>query len=302
MYQEKKSETVKRAPSNDEIDLAIVLDRIGAGFSWVFGGISYFFYVLRRRMLLILALIAVGLGIAYLIHANEKPYYTSTMTLMLANIRNEFIEDQLNKLSIMVSEDNVEAISSRLDISPETAKQIREMKFSNLDADRVEEDSILTGSPFRIEMSLYDRNLFDSMEPAITSFLESNRYFAKQKRVKQRQIEQMISKLGGEINSLDSIKTIVSEPRGPVNGFVYGQPIDPTNLFKESINLYKEQVQLEASLEHLDNIEVVTSFEPRLYPTGPSLRKYLAIGAMIAFVIGIVVAFNLESRKRRRQV
>jgi hypothetical protein len=220
---------------------------------------------------------------------------------MLANIRNEFIKDQLDKLSIMIGESNVEAVAERLDISPEAAKQIREMKFSNLDEERVEEDSVLTGSPFRIELSLYDRELFDSMEPAITNFLENNRYFAKQKRIKQRQIENMISKLGGEISSIDSIKSTVGSPRGPVNGFVYGQPVDPTNLYRESISMYKEQVQLEASLEQLDNVEVVTGFAPRLLPTGPSLRKYLAIGGSVALILGVLVALNLEGRKRKRK-
>src|SRR5690606_15563127 len=105
-------------------------------------------------------------------------------------------------------------------------------KFTNLDQDRIEEDSVLTGSPFRIELSLFDPQLFIGLEPALTEYLENNRYFARQKRIRQRQVESMITKLKGEINSIDSIKTNVSEPRGPVNGFIYGQPIDPTNLYR----------------------------------------------------------------------
>ncbi|WP_224744221.1 chain length determinant protein [Pontibacter aquaedesilientis] len=229
-----------------------------------------------------------------------KPYYTSSMTLVLANIRNEFIEDQLNKLSEMIEEDNFEAVAERLDITPASAKEIKEMKFINLDQDRVEEDSVLTGSPFRIELSIYNPELFDSLEPAITTYLENNRYFARQKRIKQKQVENMISKLKGEISSIDSMKTSVSEPRGPVNGFVYGQPIDPTNLYKQSITMYKEQVDLEADLEKLANVEIVTGFIPRLKPTGPSLSRFLGIGGLIGLLIGTGVAINLESKKRRR--
>ncbi|MHC2992040.1 chain length determinant protein [Pontibacter sp. HJ8] len=288
--------------SSDEIDLRYVIDRIGAGFSNLFARIRYVMRVVLKRSLLMMLFLLLGAGISYGIYYVTKPYFTSSMTLMLANIRNEFIEDQLNKLSLMVAEENFEAVADRLDISPAAAQRIKEMSFSNLDADRVEEDSVLTGSPFRIQLSLYDRELFESMEPALTNYLENNRYFAKQKRIKQRQVENMVSKLKGEISSIDSMKTNVSEPKGPVNGFIYGQPIDPTNLYRESILMYKEQVKLEADLEKLDNVEIVTGFVPRLRPTGPSLIKYLAIGAIISFIIGTIIALNLESKKRRKSL
>lgn len=303
MYNKLKQEREER-PSyqNDELDLRYVFDKIGNGFNYLFRKIRYVIQVVINRIFLLLLFILLGVGVGYFFFYTTKPYYTSSMTLMLANIRNEFIENQLDNLTIMIAEDNVEAVANRLDITPASARQIKDMKFSNLDADRVEEDSILTGSPFKIELSLYDREMFDTMEPAITTFLEGNRYFAKQKRIKQRQIESLISRLGVDLTSIDSMKTSVGAPRGPVNGFVYGQPVDPTNLYREGINMYKEQVQLEASLESLDNVEVVTGFAPKLRPTGPSLRKYLGIGALIAFIIGTILALNLESRKRRKNI
>jgi hypothetical protein len=297
----REQENTPKQNAPDEIDLVVIFGYIRSFFRSILRSINYTLLAIGNNFLIVAFIVLAGLGLSYLVFYTTKPFYTSSMTLMLANIRNEFIKDQLDKLSIMIGESNVEAVADRLDISPEAAKQIREMKFSNLDEERVEEDSVLTGSPFRIELSLYDRELFDSMEPAITNFLENNRYFAKQKRIKQRQIENMISKLGGEISSIDSMKSTVGSPRGPVNGFVYGQPVDPTNLYRESISMYKEQVQLEASLEQLDNVEVVTGFAPRLLPTGPSLRKYLAIGASVALILGVLVGLNLEGRKRKRK-
>lgn len=283
--------------SPDEIDLMVVFQYFGSLFQRILNRINYTIRAIRNHAIVVLGCIAIGMGLAYGLYAITKPFYNSSMTLMLANIRNEFIEEQLLKLSSMIDEGNVEAVAERLDISPDAARSIREMKFSNLDDNRIDEDSVLTGSPFRIELSLYDRELFESMEPALTNYIENNRYFAKQKRIKQKQVEDMISKLRGEITSIDSLKTNSVEPRGPVNGFVYGQPIDPTNLFRESITLYKEQVQLEASLERLDNVEVVSGFIPKLRPTGPNMLKYLAIGGAIAFLIGMIAALNLENKK-----
>jgi hypothetical protein len=168
-----------------------------------------------------------------------------------------------------------------------------------LDQSRISEDSVLTGSPFKIELQLYDKQLFSSMEPAITNYLESNRYFAKQKRIKQRQIEDLINKLKDEISSMDSVKANVISPRGPVNGFVYGEPLDPTNLYRESLSMYQQQVQLEAELDQLDNIQVVIGFSPQSHPIGPNLLKFLFIGGFIAFIIGSIIALLLEGKKSK---
>ena len=292
-------EKQRTSAPKDEIDLYFIYSKLGNLANRVNRRLSYFLKLLKIYKWLLVLFMLLGGGVGYLAYYVTKPYYSSSMTLMLSNIRNEFIEDQLNKLSIMIAEDNFDEVAKRLEISPEAAMQIKEMNFSNLDEERIEEDSVLTGSPFKIEVLLYDRELFETMEPALTNFLESNRYFAKQKRIKQKQLESLISKLDEEITSIDSMKNEVGSPRGPVNGFVYGQPIDPTNLYKESISMFKEQASLTASLERLDNVAVITGFAPRLYPTGPNLLKYVLIGVAVAFLVGVIVIINTGSKKYR---
>lgn len=300
MYNNTKEERDTRASStNDEIDLLFIFRKIGDGFQALGNSISYALSVIKKYFIMMLIVSLVGAAFGYLLYYVTKPYYTSSMTLMLSDIRNEFMTDQLNKLSIMINEDNFEAIADNLDISVESASQIKGMTFFNLDEDRIAEDSVLTGSPFRIEIMLYNNQLFDTMEPALANYLENNRYFSKQKRIRQQQMQSMISKYKNDIESLDSVKTTVTSPKGPVNGFVYGQPIDPSNLYRESINMYEEQIELEAKLEKLDNVEVVTGFVARLRPTGPKLLKYLLGGALIAFILGLIVALRIDSRNRR---
>ncbi|GGG26979.1 chain length determinant protein [Pontibacter amylolyticus] len=285
---------------DEEVDLSFIYRNLYLGFRRVGQGVSNAFRTILYRKWLVLGCVLIGVALGYALKKASKPYYNSSMTLVLANIRNEFIEDQLNKLSELIYEENFDAVAERMDITPDAARQIREMKFTNLDQDRIEEDSVLTGSPFRIELSLFDPQLFIGLEPALTEYLENNRYFARQKRIRQRQVESMITKLKGEINSIDSIKTNVSEPRGPVNGFIYGQPIDPTNLYRESISMYKEQVELEADLEKLANVEIVTGFIPRVKPTGPKAITYGGIGGLIGLLIGLVIALSLEKPNKNR--
>ena len=298
MQQLEEQDLRKMQKNNDEVDLTAVFGLIKRLFGRVAELFAFTLKAAKANFLLLSFCVLVGSGLGYLAFNVTKPYYTSSMTLVLSDIRNEFVEDQLIKLISMIEDDNFKEISKRLDVSVEAASQIKTMKFSNLDQERIAEDSILTGSPFRIELSLYDNELFNSMEPAITNYLESNRYFSKLKRIRQREVESMIGKLKKDITSIDSVKATVTSPRGPVNGFVYGEPIDPTNLYRESITMYKQQVEMEAELERLDNIEVVNGFYPRSKPTGPNFLKYVLMGAITFFFIGMIFALSIQAKRR----
>lgn len=290
MYTDQDSKIKQTKRNNDEIDLVELFKK----FSTVFDRLGKFFFniiiLIKKQFIFLISCLALGALLGYGIHFLTKPYYTSSMTLVLSEIRNEFVQEQLNKLTEMIEDNNFDAISSSLKIDLKSAEKIKDMNVVNLDALRIEEDSILTGSPFRIELMLYDSQLFNEMEPALTNYLENNRYFTKQKRIRQRQVENLITKYKNEINSIDSLKTDVASPRGPVNGFVYGEALDPTNLYRESLNMYQQQVELEAELDQLDNIQVVTGFSPRSKPTGPNLPVYLVLGALTAFLIALIYA------------
>lgn len=300
MYNLQEQEPQRTNRANDEIDLRTVFNKLGSFARGIRNYFAYLFHVIKSRFLLLLFCTLIGAGIGYLLYYTTKPYYTSSMTLVLAQMRNEFLEDQLIKLSIMIDDNNFETIADRLDISEEQAKGIKGMTFYNLDQERIAEDSILIGSPFKVELSLYNSALFPVMEVALVDYLQSNRFFAKQRRIRQTQIQNMIGKLKSEVNSIDSVKTNVTDPRGPVNGFVYGEPIDPVNLYRESVSLYQQQINLEAELEQLNTIEVVTGFSPRNRATGPRLKRYLAIGGLIAFMIGLVIVVNIDGKAKKR--
>lgn len=288
----------KQTQFNDEVDLTALFHSIGRTLSKFIKSIQNGLNTIFKRKYLVLFIVGIGLGLSYLAYVFSKPYYSSSMTMVLSEIRNQFVENQLSRLSVMIEEGNFKTVAEELEISFEEAKEIREMKFINLDEELISNDSILTGSPFEIELSLYDNSLFNTLEPALANYLENNRYFFKQKLIKQKEVESMISKLKDDILALDSIKTSAASPRGPVNGFVYGEPIDPSALFREGVLMYQQQITLESELEQLDNIQIVNGFTPRMRPTFPKLFNFLIVGGAISFVVGVIVALNLESRRK----
>lgn len=279
----------------DEIDLRVFFKYVRNFFVGVKRAVAKLFQIIRKRILLIMLATVLGIGLGFLASTLIKPYYTSSMTLVLAAIRNEFVEEQLNRLLVMVKDKNYQGLASNLDISQNDAAQIKDINIATIDKDRVAADSILTGAPIRIELSLYENTLFASMEPVLTSYLENNRYFSRQKMIKQRQVENLINKLKGDISSMDSVRNAIVNPRGPVNGFVYGEPINPTSLYRESLEMYQQQVKYEADLDMIDNIQVVNGFSPRSHPSGPNKLFFMVIGGSIMFLIGLIVAIRMES-------
>ncbi|WP_187263697.1 chain length determinant protein [Pontibacter beigongshangensis] len=303
MLKEQKEEVrvfSSKNESSEEVDLGAFFQLLRRGLRSIGNFFGYLIHLIFRKILVIGLFMAIGLGISYIMYKLAKPFYTSYMTVSLAEIRNDFVGGQLGVLEQMVNEDNFEALSDRLDISLQAAQQIKSLKFTNLDEDIIEEDSVLTGSPIRIELKLYDNTLFTAMEPAITNFLENNPYFSKQKLIRENRYRKLIGKYRNDVKSIDSIKTSLIKPAGPVNGFVYGEPLDPTELYREGISIYKFQVEMEGELDRIESIQVVNSFAPKLRPNGPNLKLHLLVGALISLIIGLIMAHFLETRKKAR--
>ncbi len=284
--------------STDEIDLGVFFKFVKIIFLGVKRAIVRLFQIIWKRILLIVLATVLGVGLGYLLSSLIRPHFTSSMTLVLAAIRNEFVEEQLNRLLTMVNDKNYQGVATNLDISLTDASNIKDINIATIDLERISADSILVGAPIRIELSLYENTLFTKMEPALTSYLENNRYFTKQKKIKQQQVENMINKLKGDISSMDSLRKHIVNPRGPVNGFVYGEPIDPTSLFRQSLEMYQQQVKYEADLEMIDNIQVVNGFSPRSNPSGPNKLIFMIIGGLAMAFIGLIVAIRLETKSR----
>ncbi len=107
-------------------------------------------------------------------------------------------------------------------------------------------------------------------------------------------------KLEVEMHQMDSLKFVIASnmaPRGTQTGFVFGQPIDPINMFKEGINLFKEDLLLNQELELIDNIQVIQDFVPRAKPDSPRLVKNIVLFGAGSFLLGLILAFYLERKK-----
>jgi uncharacterized protein involved in exopolysaccharide biosynthesis len=291
--------------NNDEIDLRVVFNSIQLFFSRVVNFFIHIIGIIKKRIALVVALAVAGLAAGFVLFTTARPYYASTVVLSSSTLRNDFCADLVNDIQVIVKDESHELTAKKLGVSLKAAKQIKKISFSNYDEKLQErykdKDTIVLGLPFKINVEAYSNTVFDTLQTALVDYLENNEYALKRKEIRKLEIELKRMKLNHEIHDLDSIKNIVAGnmiPRGAISGFVFGQPIDPINIYKEGIKLFQDELDLRKELILINNIEIISPFSPREKPDFPKLNRMLFWGSLIGFILGLVAAIGLDTRKK----
>jgi hypothetical protein len=293
---------------NDEIDLRLIFSMIGKLFSGLWNFIISFItnciLILKRRWGLIFIFCSLGIGLGVGLFYYLRPIYSSTLVLSSNTLTNDFCADEIENLNLIIDDKTPELLAEHLQISLSAAKAMKELEFDNYNEKLKKKydnrDTVVLGLPFKIKAYAYRNTLFDTLQKALVNHLENNEYSLKRKAIKIRNINSLKEKLTSDIKDLDSLKFSIAAnmtPRGTENGFVFGQPLDPLNTFREGITLYKEDLDLNTSLELIDNIQVIQDFVPRAKPDSPRMVRNIAIYGSGGFLLGLMLAFYLERKK-----
>lgn len=297
------------ANPQEEIDLRFLYRKIKESFSNLWGflknTIINIFTLLQKRWGFIFIFCLLGAGAGAGLYYVIRPVYSSTIVLSSATLRNDYCADLVYNLDLFIRDRTPDALAKKLKISVASAKSIKDLEFDNYDEKLKKKyenkDTIVLGLPFKIRAYAYSNVVFDTLEPALVNYMENNEYALKRKEIKIANLKSLKEKINSNIHQLDSLKLIVAAnmlPRGiQQNGFVFGQPIDPMNMFKEEINLFKEDLSIRKDLQLSDNIQIIQDFVPRTKPDYPRLRINVPIGGFIGFILGLIIAFYLEKRK-----
>lgn len=290
---------------NDEIDFSVVYNKTRNILSRLTNAVATFFYIIKKRLALLITFFLLGIGAGVFIYFKSKPVYLSSMLLSSSALNNDFCASIIGNLGLLVKDNTPELLAEKLNIDVNTAKQIHAIEFSNYNEDLKKKydkkDTIVLGLPFKIKVYAGSTTVFDTLQQALVDYLENNEYALKRKDIKTQEIKLMREKLKNEIYELDSLKNIVASnlaPRGNQLGFVFGQPINPVEIYREGIGLFQKDMDLNRAAILNDNIQVIDGFFPRSKPDSPKLVKTLVIGAVIGSILGLLVTFFLETRKR----
>ena len=129
---------------NDEIDLSKVFYKIQRVFSNFKNKISYSLEVIRKRWLLFILAILVGIGLGRWWFNVTTPIYKTSMTLTSTFLSNEYCAGLIKNLELVQNE-NIELLAKKLNISNKVAQQIAGIEFSKFEKKFKEQEDFTSG-------------------------------------------------------------------------------------------------------------------------------------------------------------
>lgn len=284
---------------DEEVDF----EPLVAWFLQFFRGITSFFNGIGRafkaHFTLIIAYVVVGGLIGGGIYLFAPKMYSSNMALRSANSDNQTSYILLKGLGTLAEDKSHQTLAQELGIEEDIAKDIFSIKF--LDFRGMEpnaEDTVVEKKNFSIEVELWSNENLDQIGQALVNYLETRPYTAELKERKRNVLTAQIEKMATVLGQYDSLKTKVErsiDPRGKGEGLIFGEPINPVEISKESDRIFEQLLYMKEELRTLKSFKVINNMVPNSKPTFPRLRVILySIG--IFLLIGMIAAYRKEQR------
>lgn len=270
--------------SGDEIDLSVFFKKIGN----VIINIIFAFY---KRITLISILLSLSIIIGIVKYIRTPNIYNSELIISSRYLNKQISTSLINTLGKLVTENHEEA-SLKLKIPVSRITTIKKIKITPFEKDTTRLPFI-----FKIEASVNDTRILDTLQYNLVSYLSSINYVKKAEQIERSNLTNLIEKIKKEIESLESLKRIAStslSPQTNKGGFVYGQPYDPLNIYRESAKLYQELTTAENSLALIQSFDIIQDFIKVKRPSSPNLIKNIFYNAIASMILSIIIIILLE--------
>lgn len=265
-----------------EIDLLYIFRSVKKGFLNFLQSIGDLALFAIKNIKTLLLFVIIGIGSSVCFFYLKKPVYDSVLTISHSRLNNGQCADLVNGLS-KVADDTL--LADMLGMSVKQVKEIKNISFSQINKN----DSSFLISNFKIEAKVYNASILDSLQNGIMNFLESNEYATKRKQIHQAFLDKIEERIKGEIIAIDSLKRVVDKsilPRSLGNGIILGESIDPVKVYKESMDLYKSQLNISEQKELNNSFEVIIGFSPAISSAGLFIN--IVKGVILSLLFGML--------------
>jgi hypothetical protein len=309
---------------DDEIDLLELFRRIGRTFSKWFRAAGRALLIvivfLIRNIIPLIFSVFIGTGLSYLMKWRSKPVYHSQIVLRNNAVQNSDMIDYFDKLSFLIKEGNISAVSSALSISPEKAAGIKEIK-ANWVID-INKDGIPDYIDYKRSFNLYDtvntrmqdrividievtepKNLPD-ISKGFIMYARQNPAFRQMNEFRLRKDDELLARLNYDIKQLDSLQKVkyFEETRNkqPEKGgqIIFLQEQKTQLVYDDIYKLYERKQYLDREKELYPDILTVLSdfYQPmKRYNGGLYYGKVI-----IPLVFGLTVLYLVLARNRKK--
>ncbi|MFZ6011211.1 MAG: hypothetical protein ACOYXT_12765 [Bacteroidota bacterium] len=265
-------ETSKRSDEIDLFDLA--------------GGVVR---AVRQNRIKVILCFVVSLGLGSLLYFISPKVWQSKM-IILSDILTETYAGKLaEKFGTLIREGNYQTLAERLSLTPDQARHVKMVRIEGvLDRETVllEEDKRLN---LMVTVEVTDNSILPDLQKGIIRYFENNEFVKFKVDQKRRYFANLIAKVKSEIAKLDALKEKIALGQYKPDAGLY--LLDPTNPFSRSVELYKQQLDYENSLELVNSIKVIDNFTAHRKPIKPRLEVILLGSLLAGIVLATIVLF-----------
>jgi hypothetical protein len=323
-------DTKKTNTPSDEIDLGLLFSRIGDFFKNIGLGTMEFFALVRRiplenkALFIVLIITSTIIGFSYSQFIKKK-FYESTMILSSDYFNKRLVDNTIDKLNLLATEENKHGLAKVLNVSDSLAGNIVEFnakpfvaekdlielevlkeQLKNAQADAkngkvieqvIKRIEIENRHAFEIIVRTYNPTVIETLQTALVNFFKNNDYIKRRIEIAQKNHLEKKMKLTHDLQKLDSLKFIIYDnyknmaaqsKQGSNNVILSDKSVtNPIEIYHQDLDIYNELQTINQQIYLQSDFEVVDGFAQFSEPSSASLRKILAI----SILIGIGLAY-----------
>jgi hypothetical protein len=322
----------QRPSNSDEIDLSQLFSKIGGFFKNIGLGFIGFLALIRRIpienklafILLITASIAVGASYANLL---KKNFYESTMILSSNYLNKRLVDNSMEKLTLLASEQTKKGLAKVLNIPDSLADniigfeakpfveendliemEVLKEQLKNAQANSKNEkviDQVIqrieieNRHAFEIKVRTLNPTVIGNLQGAIVNFFKRNDYIKRRIEINKENLLDRKNKITRDLQRLDSLKfiiydnykTMAAQSRAGSNNVILSDKsvTNPIEIYKEDLDLYNQLQSINRQLYLQADFEIVDTFTEFSEPSSASTFKIVLISILIGVLAGYVL-------------
>jgi hypothetical protein len=298
------NDSVTNPKQNEEIDLIYFFRPIGRMFAAIGKSISNWVKSIQENFrFVVYAFIICGLlGFSSRFVLNKR-YKTDGIFLsrvLPSGISANIIKDLNDNIGV---KENLRVVTQKLNLSENDASGIVSIKLKDMsDTLRLNNDDSLA-TTLRITLIVKDTSLIEKVQKGIINLFENNDYALKRKQIRLANLIELKQNLDSKINSLDTLKNIVSNsiiPKSQGQGNVFlGEPINPVSVYEREVSYFREQLFLSEQIKNINTFEIIRPFTKIYKPNSPNFVTIQAVALGAGLLLGLLFAPVFGKRSRR---
>jgi len=314
--------------TNDEIDLLDLFRRMGRTFSRWGGTLSRgilisIVFMLRKWVYLTFSII-LGIGLSYFLKYTSEGLYSSDMIISSNAVSTSDLIIYVNKLHTFCRDNNKPAIATALCTEQGKIEMIKDIQaYWIIDKNK---DNIPDYIDFSNNHNVYDTinvrmqdrlaitvkttspTELNGIRDGIFRYINGNKFFEEQNKIRIAQIDEMLSRLNYDINQLDSLQKIKyfeeTKNRIPEKGgqMIFLQEQKTQLIYDDIYTLYTQKQSFDRQKEIFpDIITLLSDFTSPLKPKN-SASYYGKVIIPLFFGVCLIILILIHNRKKLHEV